>query len=75
MAEKKPEREARSYEDFSYRFQLANLLPTGKRGVIFVGNSRAGKSTLACAAAGSDLDILYDGDEEMTFLKPTLQKY
>jgi predicted ATPase len=56
--------EPESFEDFSQRFQLAEDLEKGEKAVIFMGNTRAGKSTLACAAAGSDMVINYNGSKE-----------
>lgn len=60
-------------KDFIRRFQQAENLPKAKKGIIFIGNTRAGKSTLACAGAGGNMEIYYDN--QSTLIRPTDQKY
>jgi GTP-binding protein EngB required for normal cell division len=61
--------------NFLWRIQMAENFPTAKRGVIFVGNSRAGKSTLASAGAGSNMEVIHDGSTKDTLLVPADQGF
>lgn len=70
----KIERKEESYEDFAYRFQLAEGLPLDKRGIIFVGNTRAGKSTLALSMTGAAMKVVYDSGN-MTYVNPTDKQF
>lgn len=58
-----------TYEDFAYRIQLAEDLPKGDRGYIFMGNSRAGKSTLALAMSGAQMKIV-KGEGGLFYINP-----
>jgi adenosyl cobinamide kinase/adenosyl cobinamide phosphate guanylyltransferase len=49
---------------------LAEGLPCDKKGIIFIGNTRAGKSTLALAMAGAAMKVVY-GCGELTYLNPS----
>ena len=73
MSMSKIERKEESYEDFAYRFQLAEGLPMDDRGIIFIGNTRAGKSTLALSMTGAAMKVVYDSGN-MTYVNPTDKK-
>jgi hypothetical protein len=49
---------------------LAEGLPCDKKGIIFIGNTRAGKSTLALAMTGAVMKVVYDCGE-LAYLNPS----
>lgn len=59
-----------SYNDFVYRFVLAEQLSKADKGVIIVGNTRNGKSTIFSGLAGSPLKIVYHDSKKKTFIEP-----
>lgn len=46
-----------------------------EKALVFVGNTRAGKSTLACAASGSKMMVLHDIQLGQTELLPCEEKF
>lgn len=58
-----------TYEDFAYRIQLAEDLPKSDRGYIFIGNTRAGKSTLALAMSGAQMKVV-KGQGGLFYINP-----
>lgn len=57
-----------TYNDFVYRFVLAEQLKKADKGVIIVGNTRSGKSTIFSGLAGSPLKIIYHDAKKKTFI-------
>ena len=49
-------------------------MPKDEKGVIFIGNTRAGKSTLCCASANVPMSIIYEKGE-VTYINPTDANY
>ena len=74
MQSKIKDREPESYVDFAYRFQLAEGLPSDQKGVIIIGNTRAGKSTLALSMTGAKMKIVYDKGD-LTYVNPQDQAF
>lgn len=52
------------------RFQLSEDMQGGEKAIIFFGNTRAGKSTLASAAAGSKMELTFNKTYSETYLHP-----
>ena len=52
------------------RFQLSEDMQGGEKAIIFFGNTRAGKSTLASAAAGAKMELNFNKTYGETYLHP-----